>query len=92
MLSSLPLGRCTFDGTPINGQTLNRYLVKGSTLQHNSIVEYSCDLSYKLTGSNVLRCKDGRWNATTPSCKGIMLFTMNTKSKRMLHFESLKEE
>ena len=92
MLSSLPLGRCTFDGTPINGRILNRFLVNGDTLQHNSIVEYSCDSSYKLTGSKVLRCKDGQWNATTPSCKGIVLFTTNRKNKRTLNFESLKEE
>ena len=81
MLSSLLLGRCTFDGTPINGRTLNRFLINGATLQHNSIVEYSCDSSYKLTGSKVLRCKDGRWNATTPSCKGIIIYAQHKKTR-----------
>lgn len=83
MLSSLLLGRCTFDGTPINGRTLNRFLIKGATLQHNSIVEYSCDSSYKLTGSKVLRCKDGRWNATTPSCKGIIIYAQHKKQENV---------
>ena len=81
-LCSFPLGQCIFDGTPLNGRTLNRFLVKGATLKHNSIVEFSCDSSYELTGSKVLHCKDGQWNATTPSCKGIMCFTINTKNKR----------
>ena len=91
-LYSFPLGQCTFDGTPLNGKTLNKVLVKGATLKHNSIVEYSCDSSYKLTGSKVLHCRDGQWNATTPSCKGIMCFTINTKNKRMLHFFNYRNQ
>ena len=47
-----------------------RILIKGASLVHGSNVEYACDVSYRLTGSNVLYCNDGKWNASVPCCKG----------------------
>lgn len=74
-------GRCAFKGNPNKGFTRNQNLVKGEHLAHNSNIEYACKVTYTLTGSNVLHCNDGKWNATVPSCKGMHLSTRSlTKS------------
>ncbi|XP_078348103.1 sushi, von Willebrand factor type A, EGF and pentraxin domain-containing protein 1-like isoform X1 [Oculina patagonica] len=62
-------GRCTFDGNPDNGYTPTRFFRRDESLPHGSNVEYACDVSYTLVGSNVRHCVNGSWNTSLPSCK-----------------------
>ncbi|KAJ7383519.1 hypothetical protein OS493_027685 [Desmophyllum pertusum] len=62
-------GQCTFSGNPGNGYTTKRFFGRGEKLIHGSSVEYACDVSYTLTGSNILHCDDGSWSTSVPSCK-----------------------
>ena len=61
-----PATDCGDPGTPTNGQ---RSL---SSTTNNSVVTYSCDVGYKLQGSNSRTCQsDGQWSASVPQCNGM---------------------
>ena len=54
---------CSDPGTPSNGQRIETGFL------YNSVVSYSCEAGYNLTGSETLAClSNGMWNATAPSC------------------------
>ena len=59
---------CGDPGTPTNGQ---RSL---SSTTYNSVVTYTCDLSYTLQGSNSRTCQsNGQWSGSVPQCHGMLV-------------------
>ncbi|XP_078348020.1 uncharacterized protein LOC144633100 [Oculina patagonica] len=68
-------GRCIIDGNPGNGYTPNQHLSRGASLKHGSNIEYACNLTYTLVGSNVRYCDNGSWNTSLPTCKARCRFS-----------------
>ena len=72
-------GKCKFEGSPKNGYTPNGNFPNGKLFPHGGNIEYACYAPYIMDGTNILHCKDGFWNASIPSCKGMYPFCANTK-------------
>ena len=57
---------CTDPGVPTNGQR------SGQSYSYNSVVTFSCNTGYTLTGANSLIClSSGSWNDTAPTCNPV---------------------
>ena len=57
---------CTDPGVPTNGQR------SGQSYSYNSVVTFSCNTGYTLTGVNSLIClSSGSWNGTAPTCNKV---------------------
>ena len=54
---------CIDPGTPSNGQRI------GDTFNYNSVLSYTCNTGYNLTGESSITClSDGTWSTMIPSC------------------------
>ena len=64
--------------TPLNGH------INYNSTTFSSLAYYSCNIGYKIIGTNVLQCvEEGLWNNTPPTCQGIFGFKI---MKKALHF------
>ena len=63
---------------------------KKRRVKHGSSLKFSCNESHTLIGSSIvmLHCIDAKWNASFPSCKG-MLFTFVKKKIQLLCIRSV---
>ena len=53
---------CSHPGQPKHGR------IVGDNLKHNSILKIECNTGYVLRGSTAVRCTDGKWNISVPTC------------------------
>lgn len=65
---------CTDPGIPFNGNRI------GNDFSEGQMVAFSCDSNFTLVGPSLVFCVAGQWDATTPTCKG-MLWSMNGENE-----------
>ncbi|XP_067016838.1 sushi, von Willebrand factor type A, EGF and pentraxin domain-containing protein 1-like isoform X2 [Acropora muricata] len=53
---------CSHPGQPKHGR------IFGDNLKHSSTLKIECNTGYVLKGSTAIRCTDGKWNTTVPTC------------------------
>ena len=70
--NSFPLAPCSPPKVPTNG------FVFGDNLQHQSSVQFWCDVGFVLRGSSTSQCDDGQWDSPTPRCEGNHDYTPRT--------------
>ena len=44
--------------------------VHNNGINHGTLVTFSCEKGFQLKGSQQIICMDGKWNASSPACKG----------------------
>ena len=59
------LASCRSPQVPVHGS------ISGTTFGHGGHVTFSCDDGFRLLGSTLIVCDNGRWSAAIPKCKGI---------------------
>lgn len=57
---------CGNPGIPVNGKRI------GSDFRDGQMVAYRCKPNFNLVGASTVFCVAGQWNATRPTCKGIL--------------------
>ncbi|XP_068726408.1 protein lev-9-like [Montipora capricornis] len=57
------LAPCPHPGHPTHGRTI------GDNFTHHSVVKFECMSGRFLKGSTAMRCDNGNWNTTMPTCK-----------------------
>ena len=72
----------------LTGDSYERLPSEKRRLKHGSSLEFSCSESHTLIGSSIVHCIDRKWNASFPSCKG-MLFTFMKKNIQPLFIRSV---
>ena len=55
---------CNSIESPRNGK------VHHNETKHGALVLFSCNYGFKLQGTRQLKCVEGKWNGTSPICKG----------------------
>jgi len=45
--------------------------VNSHNTNHGAVVSFSCNKGFQLKGSKEITCIDGKWNANSPTCKGL---------------------
>ena len=63
-LSSFSASCDTLTALP-NGKVNSNYL------KHGSLAYFSCNTGFQLEGPKQITCIDGKWNSTSPTCKGL---------------------
>ena len=75
LLIQIPVVDCGDPGTPSNGER------NVSSTTYNSVVTYTCDVGYRLQGSNNRTCQsNGQWSGSVPQCTcKVLLLTDNVQ-------------
>ena len=55
---------CPDPGIPYQGKRIDQ------DFRHGHTVRFTCPRDYVIEGAAAIKCTDGRWNNTKPSCKG----------------------
>ena len=55
---------CLDPGIPYQGKRIDQ------DFRHGHTVRFTCPRDYVTEGATAIKCTDGRWNSTKPSCKG----------------------
>ena len=63
--------RFTASCSPLNAPS-NGNLHNNQT-KHGTVVSFSCNSGFKLKGLRQIMCVDGKWNGSSPACKGLSL-------------------
>ena len=63
--------RFTASCSPLNAPS-NGNLHNNQT-KHGTVVSFSCNSGFKLKGVRQIMCVDGKWNGSSPACKGLSL-------------------
>ena len=69
---------CPDPTVPMNGRVLE--LRPGN--RHGERVKFACDPGFKMEGPSTVTCNNGKWNLSTPLCKG-----MKVNQRRLLTSE-----
>ena len=48
--------------------------IQNSDIKHGALVSFSCNDGFQMDGSIILKCIDGKWNGSAPTCKGLTTF------------------
>ena len=48
--------------------------LKNNDIKHSALVFFSCNDGFQMNGSIILKCIDGQWNGSAPTCKGLRTF------------------
>ena len=48
--------------------------IKDNDIKHSALVFFSCNDGFQMNGSIILKCIDGKWNGSAPTCKGLRTF------------------
>lgn len=46
-----------------------RTTLTGDGTSHGSVVQYSCDPDYEIVGLSIIRCDNGAWYSSPPTCQ-----------------------
>ncbi|XP_073244349.1 sushi, von Willebrand factor type A, EGF and pentraxin domain-containing protein 1-like isoform X2 [Porites lutea] len=44
--------------------------IQNNDIKHSALVSFSCNDGFQMNGSRILKCIDGKWNGSAPTCKG----------------------
>ena len=48
--------------------------IQNNDIKHGALVSFSCNDGFQMKGSRILKCIDGKWNGSAPTCKGLTTF------------------
>lgn len=48
--------------------------IQDNDIKHSALVSFSCNDGFQMNGSRILKCIDGKWNGSAPTCKGLRTF------------------
>lgn len=60
-----------------------RTTLTGDGTSHGSVIQYSCDPDYEIAGLSIIRCDNGAWSSSPPTCQ-------SKNTKQVLLIESQK--
>ena len=55
-------------------QALSDGKIQNNDIKHGALVSFSCNDGFQMKGSRILKCIDGKWNGSAPTCKGLTTF------------------
>ena len=59
---------CQVLQAPSNGKIHN------NDTKHGALVHFACDDGFQLNGLRQITCIEGKWNGSTPTCEGLIIF------------------
>ena len=65
------LASCDPLKAPRNGK------LKNGVIKHSSLVSFSYNDGFQMNGLRILKCINGKWNGSAPSCKGVATFSFS---------------
>ena len=48
--------------------------IQNNDIKHGALVSFSCSDGFQTNGSRILKCINGKWNGSAPTCKGLRTF------------------
>ena len=48
--------------------------IQNNDIKHGALVSFSCNDGFQTNGSRILKCINGKWNGSAPTCKGLRNF------------------
>ena len=48
--------------------------IQNNDIKHGALVSFSCSDGFQTNGSGILKCINGKWNGSAPTCKGLRTF------------------
>ena len=48
--------------------------IQNNDIKHGALISFSCIDGFQMNGPRILKCIDGKWNGSAPTCKGLTTF------------------